>query len=174
VTQDGRWLATGIGTASLRIWDLETGEGVAECGLPATMTCLVLVADTVVVGLNSGQVLFCRLRNFPIGPAVVTAFGSGDATSAAASCPHCGASVPAPESVRSYVDGGVPAVLALPETAWLEDRLVRDCPGRGKRLRFNPYLAQEPKVEQPVGRVTEPSKTAAVRVGFLSRLFGRR
>lgn len=158
---DGRvaaWRSHAIGT--LGLCNIESGKDVAVLGYSGNpCKSMAMCWPHFIEGMESGVLSVYSFENVTQGPAIVTPvrlwlFGLyGQAgrwdTEITTVCERCGTRFPAPPGIidairqiakaASLADDAVPS-LELPDGAWDEPKLVSECPGCRRPLRYNPFL----------------------------------
>ncbi len=164
ITADGGCAVSASRDATLKVWDLESGEEIAGFAAERNLRAVaVSPGGAVVAGCLAGQVYILLLADVaPSLPVVAGArtwrYGhkrlelNGDRWEREIGfmCAWCGQRSRVPDEVLASIknigrQANLPPdrspCLELPEEAWSEPGLLSACPHCGEALKFNPFLA---------------------------------
>ena len=157
ITPDGRMAVSISLDKTLRVWDLDRGQCYATYNNSFEIISVALSEAKIVCGDKGGKVIFLSPCYFPpIEPIIATIrriykflyFGSYFHQ---ARCPLCTAAFDPPpiiaDTINYYIGRSSRPLKKqsvggyhLPDYAFEDPRLLFDCPGCGKLLRFNPFF----------------------------------
>jgi hypothetical protein len=124
VTPDGRHAISGSWDQTLRVWDLHKGACMMVFHASTQVSDSDAFSEKLVIGLQTGELLFAEMRNVPMGPAIITALNFQQAR-----CTMCGKEFVPPPTV----------VAAIRNRDAMQ--LSSNCPHCSHALKFNPFFA---------------------------------
>ncbi len=118
---DGQTVVTGSENKTLHFWDISNGQCLSTFPLSSSVNCVSFVRNCLIVNEESGKVNFIELKNFDLGPYILTAWHDLKDNTRAFGCTHC----------RKWSE--------IPTSA-LDTEIP--CPKCGKRVKLNPFVIE--------------------------------
>jgi hypothetical protein len=162
LAENGRYAIVKRDPYSIGIMDIDAREWVNTFCLEEEIDRIIKLTPAGELFIISKKeiVLILTLTNLTFHPPVVTPYrmwlhgepgeeGRPD-PAIKADCAWCGETVIVPSGVLDCIselhhDAGItderPPLMALPDAAWEDQRLISPCPKCGKRLKYNPFVA---------------------------------
>ena len=155
ITADGKRAISGSQDGTVRAWELESGNCISVYptrGRVSRISQITAITggSRFACGTHSGEVIFLRVHNLPMGTPIVTPVrmqlleeaqkADGDIKT---KCPWCGKLFDVADKISDLIRAiNHDAKLSpkLPDEAWDEPQLLSECPLCHKPLKFNPFI----------------------------------